>query len=79
MRTIISVYLAVIMLDVLTAGNAMAGWNYLTWGMTKEAAIAASKGEVRSVKVGEDIACAFIGQKPFAIIPRKRSVSFNFP
>jgi hypothetical protein len=56
---------------------AHADWNYIKWGMTKKAAVEASKGEAR-VESGPNIVCAFDSQTPFASIPRKAIGGFTF-
>lgn len=50
---------------------AHADWQYVKWGMSKQAAIAASKGEARAVTNDPNVVCAFTTQRPFATIPRK--------
>jgi hypothetical protein len=61
----------------LGAVPARADWNYVKWGMTKKAAIDASKGEAR-VESGPNIVCAFNTQTPFATIPQKVIGGFTF-
>jgi hypothetical protein len=62
---------------VISTSSAQADWRYVKWGMTKQAAIAASKGEARAEQ-GADIVCAFNTQKLFATIPQKSIGGFNF-
>jgi hypothetical protein len=62
---------------LLISGTAHADWNYIKWGMTKKAAVGASKGEAR-VESGPNIVCAFNTQTPFATIPRKMIGGFTF-
>jgi hypothetical protein len=61
----------------LSAVPAQADWNYVKWGMTKKAAVEASKGEAH-VESGPNIVCAFNTQVPFATIPRKAVGGFTF-
>jgi hypothetical protein len=61
----------------LISGSAHADWNYIKWGMTKKAAVDASKGEAR-VESGPNIVCAFNTQTAFATIPRKVIGGFTF-
>ncbi len=56
----------------------LADWYYLKWGMTKQQAIAASKGEARATESGYEVSCLFVGQKPFAFIPKKAIGEFFF-
>lgn len=57
---------------------AHADWQYIKWGMSKKAAIEASKGEAIPVQAGKDVVCAFNTQVPFARIPRKSIGGFEF-
>jgi hypothetical protein len=61
----------------LSAVPAHADWSYIKWGMTKKAAVAASKGEAHA-ESGPNIVCAFNSQTPFATIPRKMIGGFTF-
>jgi hypothetical protein len=61
----------------LTAAPAHADWNYVKWGMTKQAAIDASKGEARPA-TRPNVVCVFTSQVPFATIPRKLVAGFTF-
>jgi len=62
---------------MIATSAANADWQYVKWGATKKAAIAASKGEAR-IESGAEIVCAFNTQTPFATIPRKSIGGFDF-
>lgn len=70
--------LATLLSATLSATAAHAGWQYVKWGMTKKAAIEASKGEAHFLKPGDDVVCAFTTQTPFATIPKKTIGGFDF-
>jgi hypothetical protein len=72
-------YKTVAVLGALLASTSVASadWQYVKWGATKKAVIAASKGEAR-VESGPNIVCAFDTQTPFATIPRKSIGGFDF-
>jgi len=63
---------------LLSATAAHADWQYVKWGVTKKAAVEASKGEARVLKPGDDVVCAFTTQTPFATIPKKTIGGFDF-
>lgn len=58
--------------------EAQADWQYVKWGASKKATIAASKGEARAVNNGPNVGCAFDTQIPFAFISRKNIGGFDF-
>jgi hypothetical protein len=64
-------------LFALTAA-AQADWQYTKWGMTKDQVIAASKGEARSLRPGDDFVCAYTGQNVMAIVPAKQIAGERF-
>lgn len=57
---------------------ACAEWQFVKWGMTPAAAIAASKGQAKAIKPGDDVVCAFVAQTPFATIPQKSIGGYDF-
>lgn len=57
---------------------AHADWQYVKWGMSKKAAIQASRGEAIPVQGDRNVVCAFNPQVPFATIPRKDLGGFEF-
>lgn len=69
---------AIALAMLLSSTAAHADWQSVKWGMTKKAAIEASKGEARFLKPGEDVVCAFTTQTPFATIPKKTIGGFDF-
>jgi hypothetical protein len=58
-------------------GVAHADWQYTKWGMTKSEIIAASKGEVRDFRPGDDFVCNN-GRKVIAVIPKKILAGISF-
>lgn len=63
---------------VVTLGSsAHADWDFVKWGMSKNAAIGASKGEAKFAS-GSNVVCALDSQKPFATIPKKSIDGFDF-
>ncbi len=73
MRRAVTLVLA----TMIATSAANADWQYVKWGSTKKAAIAASKGEAHAEQ-GAEIVCAFNTQTPFATIPRKSIGGFDF-
>lgn len=67
-----------VLMLLLVPSIAHADWQYVRWGMSKKAAIEASKGEAIPVQGGKDVVCAFNTQVPFARIPRKPLGGFEF-
>jgi hypothetical protein len=60
----------VALLGLGLATSAQADWQYAKWGMTKKEIIAASKGEAREYKRGEDFVCNN-DRKVIAVIAKK--------
>lgn len=63
-------------LIVTFGSSARADWQYVKWGMSRSAAINASKGEAKFA-AGSNVACALNSQKPFATIPKKLVDGFD--
>lgn len=62
---------------LLGCGIAQADWQYTKWGMTKSEIIAASKGEAREMRQGEDFLCNN-GRKVIAVVQRKTLAGSDF-
>lgn len=68
----------VVLLVLSATSESRADWQYVKWGMSKDAAIKASKGEAHAVTPGPNVVCAFDTQTPFATIPRKLIGGYAF-
>lgn len=76
-----NVYTAVlscVALAFVPISPAAADWQYVKWGMSKTAAIEASKGEASLISSSAGVGCAYNSQIPFGIILKKTIGEFTF-